>query len=72
MIIGVVGDTHNAGLDRPSDPMVIVPIAQVTDAYTAAYSNVQPLLWVVRTRDDPHSAVPRSQSSFAWPAEGFR
>ena len=37
--------------------MVIVPIAQVTDGYTAAYSNVQPLFWVVRTRGDPHSAV---------------
>jgi predicted permease len=57
MIIGVVGDTHNAGLARPADPMVIVPIAQVTDGYTAAYSNIQPLFWVVRTRDDPHSAV---------------
>jgi putative ABC transport system permease protein len=56
-IIGVVGDTHNTGLDRPTDPMVIVPIAQVTDGYTAAYSNIQPLFWVVRTRDDPHSAV---------------
>jgi putative ABC transport system permease protein len=56
-VIGVVGDTHNAGLDRPADPMVIMPIAQVTDGYTAAYSNVQPLLWVVRTRGDPHSAL---------------
>ena len=36
---------------------LIRPIAQVTDAYTASYSNGQPLLWVVRTRDDPHGAV---------------
>jgi putative ABC transport system permease protein len=57
VIVGVVGDTHNAGLDRPADPMVIAPIAQVTDGYTAAYSNVQPLFWVVHTRDDPHSAL---------------
>ena len=71
MIIGVVGDTHNAGLDRPSDPMVIVPIAQVTDAYTAAYSNVQPLLWVVRTRDDPHSALAAIAEQLRLASGGF-
>ena len=56
-IVGVVGNTHNAGLGRAADPMVIVPIAQVTDGYTASYTNVQPLLWVVHTRDDPHSVL---------------
>jgi putative ABC transport system permease protein len=55
-IVGVTGDTHNAGLGRPPDPVVMVPIAQVTDAYAAAYSDVQPLLWVVRTRGNPHDA----------------
>ena len=29
-IVGVVGDTHNNGLGRPPEPMVIVPLAQVT------------------------------------------
>jgi hypothetical protein len=43
-IIGVVSDTHNTGLGRPPDPMMIVPVAQVTDGYTAAYSDVQPLI----------------------------
>jgi ABC-type antimicrobial peptide transport system permease subunit len=71
MVIGVVGDTHNAGLDRPSDPMAIVPIAQVTDAYTAAYSNVQPLLWVVRTRDDPHSALAAITEQLRLASGGF-
>jgi predicted permease len=56
-IVGVVGDTHNAGLDHPADPVLIRPIAQISDAYTASYSNGQPLLWVVRTRDDPHGAA---------------
>ncbi|MFC5860706.1 ABC transporter permease [Acidicapsa dinghuensis] len=56
-IVGVVGDTHNAGPGRPPDPMVMVPIAQVTDAYTISYTNVQPLFWVVRTRSDPHALM---------------
>ena len=38
--------------------MMIVPIAQVTDGYTAAYANIQPLFWVVRTRGDPHLSIP--------------
>jgi putative ABC transport system permease protein len=56
-IIGVVADTHNNGLGRPPDPMRMVPVAQVTDGYVAAYSDIQLLLWVVRTRGDPHQAM---------------
>jgi predicted permease len=70
-IVGIVGDTHNAGLDRPSDPMVIVPITQVTDGYAAAYANVQPLLWVVRTRDDPHSSIPAVTEQLRLASGGF-
>ena len=54
-IVGVVADFHNAGLGRPSVPIVIVPIAQVTDGVTASYSDAQPLLWFVRTHSAPHS-----------------
>jgi putative ABC transport system permease protein len=56
-IIGVVADTHNNGHGHPAAPMMIVPVAQVTDGYTATYSDIQPLLWAVRTRGDPHQAV---------------
>ena len=56
-IIGVVGDTHNVGLSHPPDPMMMVPTTQVVSAYTAAYSDTSALLWVVRTRDDPHQAI---------------
>ena len=56
-IIGIVADTHNLGLGRPPAAMMMVPVAQVTDGYTAAYSDVQPLLWVVRTHGEPHQAI---------------
>jgi putative ABC transport system permease protein len=56
-IIGVVADTHNNGLGRPPDPMMMVPIAQVADGYAAAYSDIQPLFWLVRTHGDPHQSM---------------
>ena len=70
-IIGVVGDTHNNGLGRPSDAMVIVPIAQVTDEYTASYTNVQPLLWMVRTHGNPHQAVAAVSEQLRLASGGF-
>jgi len=56
-IVGIVADSHNAGLGRAPLPMVMVPIAQVTDGYAADYSNVQPLFWLVRTRGEPYGAA---------------
>lgn len=70
-IIGVVGDTRNAGLGRPAEPVLLVPITQVTDAYTASYSNVQPLLWVARTRTEPHSVIPAMTEQLRLASGGF-
>jgi len=56
-IIGIVGDSHNTGLGHPVDAMMMVPTAQVTDAYTAAYSDTSALIWAVKTRDDPHALI---------------
>jgi predicted permease len=55
-IIGLVGDTHNNGLGHPPDPMMMVPTAQVVDWYAAAYSDTSAMIWVARTRGDPHPA----------------
>jgi putative ABC transport system permease protein len=70
-IIGIVADSHNSGLEKPADRMMIVPIAQVTDGYNAAYANIQPLFWVVRTRDDPHSLVPTVIEQLRIASTGF-
>jgi putative ABC transport system permease protein len=70
-IVGVVRDTHNAGLGRLPDPMMIVPVAQVTDGYAAAYSDVQPLIWVVRTRGDPRQAIAAVAEQLRLASGGF-
>jgi putative ABC transport system permease protein len=70
-VVGIVADSHNAGLGRPPGPMVMVPIPQVTDAYTASYTNVQPLLWVVRTRGDPHQVIPAVTEQLRLASQGF-
>jgi putative ABC transport system permease protein len=56
-IIGVVADFHDGGLAKPAEAMIIAPIAQVSDSYNAAYANIQPLFWLVRTRGDPHPSA---------------
>jgi predicted permease len=70
-IIGVVADSHNSGLGRPADPMMMVPIAQVADGYAAAYSNIQPLFWLVRTRGDPHLSIPAVTEQLRIASAGF-
>ena len=70
-IVGIVGDTRNAGLGRLADPVLIVPITQITDGYTASYTNVQPLLWVVRTRDQPFSILPAVTDQLRLASGGF-
>jgi putative ABC transport system permease protein len=70
-IIGIVADSHNSGLGRPADPMMMVPIAQVTDGYAAAYSNIQPLFWLVRTHGDPHLSIPAVTEQLRIASGGF-
>ena len=70
-IVGIVGDSHNAGLDRPAAPMVIMPIAQVTDEYTISYSDAQPLIWVARTHADPRALIPAVTEQLRIASHGF-
>ena len=70
-IIGIVADFHDSGLGQPADPMLIVPIPQVTDTYNAAYANIQPLFWVVRTRSDPNQFIPAVTEQLRIASAGF-
>jgi predicted permease len=57
-IIGVAGDVHDFGLDRNPQPMVYVPIAQVTDGITALMTRASTIAWIARTRAAPHALGP--------------
>ena len=52
-IVGVVGNTHDRGLDQDTPPLMIVPDSQVLDAMTALNAKIVPLRWAVRTHGDP-------------------
>ncbi|MFI5381138.1 MAG: ABC transporter permease [Tepidisphaerales bacterium] len=70
-IIGVVGDTHNNGLGRPPDPMMMVPTAQVVDWYAGAYADTSALIWVVRTRAEPHQFIAAVTEQLRLASAGF-
>jgi predicted permease len=57
-IIGVVGDVRDAYLNRDPRPTMYVPQAQITEAMNAFLVRIQPVAWIVRTRDEPHALVP--------------
>ncbi|MGC1903119.1 MAG: ABC transporter permease [Candidatus Acidiferrum sp.] len=70
-IIGIVADFHDSGLAQPASPMIIAPIAQVSDDYNAAYANIQPLFWLVRTSGDPRPSLPAITEQLRIASDGF-
>jgi putative ABC transport system permease protein len=70
-IIGVVGNTHDGGLNNNPGSMMIVPETQVTDGMTALNARIVPLRWVVRTHGDPHQVVPAISEQLRQASGGF-
>jgi putative ABC transport system permease protein len=56
VIIGVVGDTRDGGLNRQPGPAMYIPQAQVPDLANALNLGLSPMGWVVRTAGDPYAA----------------
>ncbi|WP_263356473.1 ABC transporter permease [Acidicapsa ligni] len=54
LIVGVVGDVRDGGLNRNPEPKMIVPLAQMTDGLTELNSKVAPISWIIRTKVEPH------------------
>jgi predicted lysophospholipase L1 biosynthesis ABC-type transport system permease subunit len=71
VIVGVVGNTHDGGLQREPGPLMIVPDAQVTDGLTKLNGSILPFRWVVRTRGDPHALIPQIEEQLRIASGGF-
>jgi putative ABC transport system permease protein len=74
-IVGIVGDILEDALDQRPMPTMYVPIAQVPDARIPRLR--QSLVWIVRTRVEPHSLIPivareLKEASDGLPVGGFR
>ena len=54
-IVGIVGDTREFGLDQPAPATLFVPYPQVPDQLIALAITLLPVVWVVRTREEPLS-----------------
>jgi putative ABC transport system permease protein len=54
-IVGIVGDVRNGGLDSEPDPIMYVPVAQMTNGQTALNNHIIPITWIVRTKVEPFS-----------------
>ena len=54
-IIGVVADVRDSGLGSNPEPMMYLPVAQLTDGATADIDRLLPMIWAVRTKPEPYS-----------------
>ncbi len=54
-IVGIVGDVRNGGLDSDPDPIMYVPVAQMTNGQNALSNRIIPITWIVRTKVEPFS-----------------
>ena len=58
-IVGVVGDTHDDGLERPSLPQMFEPLAQIPPTLLSGQATLVPGCWMVRTAGNPMAIAER-------------
>src|SRR5262245_7126379 len=64
VIVGIVADVHENGLDQSAPPAMYLPAAQVPDAIIRLGNTVIPMTWIVRTAANPRSLTPSLQREF--------
>jgi predicted permease len=70
-IIGIVGDTRVNELNVDPAPLMIVPLAQVTDGMTTLFAGISPMAWLVRTHGDPHQYIAAISEQLRQASGGF-
>jgi predicted permease len=63
-IVGVVGDTKNAGLDEPAPGILYLPQAQIPDREAGMENGLLGLNWVVRTKSSQLDVASAAQRIF--------
>ena len=71
IIVGIVGDVRDGGLNRDPGPLMIIPQAQMTDGVTLLNSRISPLTWVMRTRVEPLQLSAAVQEQLRKASGGF-
>jgi putative ABC transport system permease protein len=54
-IVGVVGNIRDGSLNSDPRPGMFIPVSQVTDGITALNARLGPLVWLVKTKGNPHA-----------------
>jgi predicted permease len=62
LIIGVVADSRDGGLNQDPGPKMFVPQAQIPDNVNALNTKIGPMAWVVKTRVPPLTLSAEVQS----------
>jgi putative ABC transport system permease protein len=70
-IIGIVGDMRVNELNIDPNPLMIVPVAQVTDGMTTLFTGISPMAWLVRTHGDPHQYIAAISEQLRQASGGF-
>ena len=70
-IIGIVGDMRVNELNIDPNPLMIVPLAQVTDGMTTLFAGISPMAWLVRTHGDPHPYIAAISEQLRQASGGF-
>ncbi len=71
IIVGIVGDVRDGGLNHDPGPLMIIPQAQMTDGITELNSRISPLTWVMRTRVKPLELAAAVQEQLRKASGGF-
>jgi putative ABC transport system permease protein len=70
-IIGIVGDVRDQGLNNNPDPIMYIPVAQVTDGVTALNNGIIPITWTIRTNVEPYSLSKEIQEELRMASGGL-